>query len=87
MGYAGFSLEVFSSRFFPGVHRAETRTTDLGKTKAQDGSEGKASLISDFVQDISGSYVDEAGILALPSWPGLIRPSTRTPQPRRKRLN
>src|ERR1700722_2593803 len=33
MGYAGFSLEVFSSRFIPGVRIAETRTTDLERQR------------------------------------------------------
>jgi hypothetical protein len=29
MGYTGFSLKNFSSRFIPGVRNAETRTTIL----------------------------------------------------------
>src|ERR1700722_7636657 len=33
MGYAGFSLENFSSPFIPDVRIAETRTTDLGRRR------------------------------------------------------
>jgi hypothetical protein len=33
MGYAGFSLKNFSSRFIPGVRVADARTTDRGSRR------------------------------------------------------
>jgi hypothetical protein len=51
MGYAGFSLENFSSPFTLGV-RSAGRDLESWEAKAQDCSWGKLSSISDFLQDI-----------------------------------
>jgi hypothetical protein len=53
IGYTGFSLENFSSRFLPKVGVAETRNHRSWKAKGQDHSWGKSISISDFLQEIS----------------------------------
>jgi hypothetical protein len=50
MGYTGFSLEIFSSRFVPGVRSAGDANPRSWKAKAQDCSWNKLSLPSAFPQ-------------------------------------
>ena len=88
MGYAEFSLKNFSVRFSPKSDAPKRKPAVLAAER-RDCSSAELNPISDFPQGIvSSSPVAVGGWdSASPSWPGLTRPPTRTPQPRRKRLN